>query len=292
MIVLLFLLFDQFLIDPLRHLVEAEQALQRWQFALLILDVLIVTVIGYWLNDHYDRKVDAINRPDRFLVRFRIAESQFSSWVFSLLAVGVIITIYLAIEADKLNWIWIYPLTIALLWRYAKNGKRWGIWGNILVSICIASIPLLFLLAEQSLITELRANHEDNYNRFILVLSLFTLLMFLLNLSREIVKDLQDMTGDAVARSTSIPLLVGIARTKTIIVFVLALSASVQWSLFFVLINSQIVFTYSVLVSILLLFTVVRLMKADTSAGFGRGSLMLKILMIFGLFELIFIPIA
>ena len=92
--------------------------------------------------------------------------------------------------------------------------------------------------------------------------------------------------------STSIPLLVGIVRTKTIIVFVLALSASVQWSLFFVLNNSQIVFAYSVLVSILLLITVVRLMKSDTSAGFGQGSLMLKILMIFGLFELIFIPIA
>ena len=291
MIILQFFVFDQFVIEPLRVLTGLDQSLERVHFVLLILDVLIVTVLGYWLNDFYDQRIDAVNKPDRFLVKYEVKSSQFFSWVLSLLLIGAGITLYLGFTVNKLQWVWLYPLIIALLWMYGLNGKQWGVVGNVLISACIAFIPLLIIIAEQSLISELRQVYPIVYDRLIKLLSLFTLLMLLLNISREIVKDIQDMSGDSLVRSKSIPLLAGANRAKIITIALLAFSASVQWCLFFFLDNSNIIFIYSTLVSLLLLIVAVSLVKSNDSRGFARGSLALKALMIFGLFELMFIPI-
>lgn len=291
MIVLLFFLFDHFILGPLRDLAEVDSALERWQFVMLIMDVLIVTIVGYWLNDFYDLKVDTVNRPNRFLVRYAITERRFFSWVFSLMLVGLTITIVLALKEQKLVWTALYPLTIVALWMYAKEGKKWGVYGNVLVSFCIACIPFLLIVAEGELISSLENKFADVYRKLTLLLLCFAALMFLFNLVREIVKDLQDMAGDVLVESKSIPITLGVKGSKISVVLILALSTSVQWCLFYFLGNSFSIFSYSIVITLLVALSVLIILKSTTSMGYAKASLMLKILMIVGLFELIFTPI-
>lgn len=291
MIVLLFLLFDHFIIHPLRDALGSESALDRWQFALLITDVLVVTIVGYWLNDFYDINVDSINRPNRFLVKYKISPGRFLSWVLALLSVGIAITVCLAFTENKLPWSVLFPFTVTAIWMYAKHGKKWGIYGNVLVSFCIACLPLLCMIAEMDLLVQLKETHPDLYQRFMFLMLCFTSLIFLLNLAREIVKDLEDMGGDLEVNAKSMPIRSGVKRSKTSVVLLLGLSAAVQWGLFFLFEHSSRIFFYSLVLSLLVVACGIMVLKSRSSSGYAKASLVLKLLMVFGLLELIFTPI-
>ena len=48
--------------------ISVGQAILSHSFGLLVLASLLVAAAGYIINDYYDVKIDAINRPDRLVV--------------------------------------------------------------------------------------------------------------------------------------------------------------------------------------------------------------------------------
>ena len=131
------------------------------------------------INDYYDRKIDAINEPQRPIPSGTIKPAE------ALAFVGVLVCGWLC-----LCWSWSSVLcfivagaSLAITATYITVGKRSGLPGNFLVSICVA-IP--FIYGSITVIGTVGLN-----------VLLFASMAFLSNTGREITKGIVDVKGDS-----------------------------------------------------------------------------------------------
>ncbi|MEZ4721490.1 MAG: UbiA family prenyltransferase [Flavobacteriales bacterium] len=202
--------------------------LSNAQFNFLVFDVLIVTLIGYWINDWYDREIDKINRPNRLLVRLDLQQNAFYLLILAMLCFGSALTLNIAVETDNLRYVWIFPISIVLLMVYAKWWKRSGFIGNVLVSVMIAILPGLILISELPSLHQLASISHEEFNNIIRAICTYAALMFFSNLSREIVKDNEDLKGDKLNGVRSLAVLIGPKNTRFITSSLLLLSIAVE----------------------------------------------------------------
>ncbi|OYV09372.1 MAG: 4-hydroxybenzoate octaprenyltransferase [Methanosaeta sp. NSP1] len=146
--------------------------MQPWDTGLIFLAVFLITGAGNAINDYYDREIDAINRPGRPLPSGRISPA--AAWRYSM-------ALFLADSA--------------LLFFYARNLKAMPLSGNICVAFLTGSTFLFggAAVGMQGLMT----------NQVPFFLS------FLVSMSREIAKDIEDMAGDLVGGARTLPILAG-----------------------------------------------------------------------------------
>jgi 4-hydroxybenzoate polyprenyltransferase len=183
-----------------------REALLDWRFGALVLAALLVAAAGYIINDYYDVKIDAINRPDRLVVG-RVVNRRKAMLAHMLLSgTGVLLAG------------WLHPVlglvtlgTALLLWGYSARFKRVALVGNASIATLTAALVLLPELQWQL------ARHEQHS-----VVWPYALAAFLLTMVREIVKDVEDMRGDAQHGCRTLPLVWGVARTKWVTGFFLA----------------------------------------------------------------------
>jgi geranylgeranylglycerol-phosphate geranylgeranyltransferase len=158
--------------------------------ALIFLTVFLVTGAGNAINDYYDREIDAINRPTRPIPSRRIsarAALYYSLVLFAAgcLFAGLVNQICLAVAA----------FNSLLLILYARNLKATPLAGNISVAFLTGSTFLFGGAATGA--AGLLANQVP------------FLLSFLVSMSREIAKDIEDMAGDRLGGARTLPILAG-----------------------------------------------------------------------------------
>jgi 4-hydroxybenzoate polyprenyltransferase len=170
------------------------------RFGLLVLAALLVAAGGYIINDYYDVKIDAINRPDRLVVGRLLGRRKAMLAHVVLSGVGVGLAVFSGAGKRQALLIGLVTLGAALLlWGYSARFKRVALVGNVSIGLLTAA---LVLLPELQLLTARNA------------VWLYALAAFLLTVVREIVKDLEDMRGDAQHDCRTLPLVWGVARSK------------------------------------------------------------------------------
>jgi geranylgeranylglycerol-phosphate geranylgeranyltransferase len=130
------------------------------------------------INDYYDRKIDAINEPQRPIPigAVKPVEALFFVGILSVIGFifsGLISPLCFAVAA----------FSLAVTATYITVGKRSGLPGNFLVSICVA-IP--FIYGSIASIGTVGLN-----------VLLFASMAFLSNTGREITKGIVDVKGDS-----------------------------------------------------------------------------------------------
>ncbi|GAB2707282.1 prenyltransferase [Hymenobacter frigidus] len=183
-----------------------RQSLLVPRFGLLVLAALLVAAAGYIINDYYDVKIDAINRPDRLVIGRVVNRRKAMLAHMVLSGAGVLLAG------------WLHPVlglvtlgTAALLWGYSARFKRVALVGNLSIATLTAALVLLPEL-------QLQLQRHDSHS----VVWPYALAAFLLTVVREIVKDVEDMHGDAQHGCRTLPLVWGVARTKWVAGFFLA----------------------------------------------------------------------
>jgi geranylgeranylglycerol-phosphate geranylgeranyltransferase len=132
---------------------------------------------GNAINDYFDIEIDRINRPTRPLPSGRISARAAYYYSLLLFIIGIIVSALINVYAFFLAL-----FNSFLLYTYAwRIKRRGGIGKNVVVSFLVAS-PFIFggLAVIGNLLSTL----------------LLSLLAFLVNMGREIVKDLEDFHGD------------------------------------------------------------------------------------------------
>lgn len=112
---------------------------------------------------------------------------------------------------------------------------------------------------------------------------------FLINLIREIIKDMEDIKGDSKLGVITFPQKFGFKAAKRIIIILILIFFSSIFSLYFIRIY-KIEFFIIVLITVIpiLLYIIKSLLKDDSIDNLKRMSLILKINMIFGLAAIYF----
>ena len=136
-----------------------------------------LTAASMTINDYYDREIDKINEPSRPIPSGTIKPKEALVFAAILTAVGFVaayLTSVFCLFAAMLAWM--------IFTVYTTVGKRSGLPGNFLVSMCVA-IPFIYgSLAITSMVS--------------LNVLFFVSMVFLSNTGREITKGIVDVQGD------------------------------------------------------------------------------------------------
>lgn len=164
----------------------------------------IAIASGYIINSFYDAEKDLINRPRKTLLD-RIVSQRFKlTTYFVLNFVSVIFASYVSFRAVVFFSSYIFGI-----WFYSHKLKRVTFLGN-LVSATLAIAPFFAIFVY--------------YKNFELVIFVHALFLFLIILIRELVKDLQNITGDLAQNYKTIAVVYGEQSSKLIITLFTLLS--------------------------------------------------------------------
>ena len=130
------------------------------------------------INDYYDRKIDAINEPQRPIPSGTVKPNEALAFVGVLSVVGFVFAGFVSFLCFV-----VAAAALAITATYITVGKRSGLPGNFLVSICVA-IPFIY--------GSITAIETVGLN-----VLLFASMAFLSNTGREITKGIVDVKGDS-----------------------------------------------------------------------------------------------
>lgn len=184
-----------------------------FDFFLSVLAVVLLTAGGNIINDYFDVKVDLINKPERVVigktVKRRVAMVLHQS--FNIVAMGI--SIYLCAKYDM--WIALaIPIIVAtLLWFYSPILKKKVFVGNLVVALCVSAVPIWAGIFEIPAImhhyVDIHHSPKNLSSTLWLIILTYALFAFLLSLSREAIKDLEDYKGDKEGKYHTMPIAKG-----------------------------------------------------------------------------------
>jgi 4-hydroxybenzoate polyprenyltransferase len=265
-----------------------------FEFVLFVFTTLLVTSSGYIINDIYDIETDRINKPDKRIIDVHLSLSAAWKIYFSMILTGALISFYLAVQRNDLFYWFIYPAAVFLLFGYSRWFKGIPYLGNILVSLFCAAVPGIFFLSEASVLKELKIRDLTSFLPLHNLLLAYVLFAFLTNLYREIVKDLQDETGDKLTNIQTAAVYFGKKNTKIMALFTALITSMVITFSF-----SQSIFSnipYLFILQILLIQTplsisIIKIIQAKDDKAFRNVGLWIKLIMINGLILITYITI-
>ncbi|MBR1368917.1 digeranylgeranylglyceryl phosphate synthase [Methanocalculus chunghsingensis] len=181
----------------------------------LFVTVLLITAAGNTINDAYDAAIDAINRPDRPIpsgeMTVRTAQ-QYSLLLFIGGIGAALFTNSICLSIAVFNTL--------ILFFYARSLKKAMLIGNIAVAYLSGSIFLF-------------GGALAGIEGLIITLPLVAITFFG-TVAREILKDAEDIDGDALGGATTFPMVAGLQRSVTVafgcaIIAVMASLIPVLW---------------------------------------------------------------
>lgn len=226
-IMLLMWLMEKMVAVPILGAAMYDEQLPAYLFYLLILAVVLIAAGGYAINDYFDVKIDAINRPDKQIVTKTLSKHTAMLAHQIMTGLGVVIGLVAAIVLKSWSLILIFFFVPGLLWFYSSAYKRQFIVGNLIVSFMVALMPMVIALAN---VAVLQQHYADILPYTTIVRDLyawlggFALFAFLCTWIREIIKDLQDQAGDRELECHTLPVKWGEKWTKVIVTVLILLT--------------------------------------------------------------------
>ncbi len=236
---------------------------------LLILSVISINGGGNIINDIYDLEIDRVNRPNRPLPSGAMTVSSARIYLIMLFGLGVLLSWLISVN----TFIIAGPISISVLIAYSARLKRMPLIGNLAVSFMLG---LAFIYVGSAF-----HNIGDTL--------VMAALAFGFTLIREIVKDLEDMQGDARDNAKTLPLLWGEKRTLNFVLFLMIAFAGLDLlPYFFGVYNHVYVWMVIFGINLPLIALAFSLWKHPDKKNYSKVQLFLKLDIFVGLAALYF----
>ena len=257
-------------------------------FVALMLATLLITAGGYVINDYFDRKIDTVNNPEEVIVGRSISLRHSMTIHLVLTAIGVLLGFYVAWAIDYFVLGILFLLGSGILWFYSTTYKRQVFLGNFIVALMTAMVPMIILLFELPLqyrkYGNLLASGDFGLSYLVLWVGCFSAFAFILTLAREIIKDAEDIRGDASFGRRTLPAVVGLPVSKAIVIALYVITALSLVLIYLFYLPDRITLIYiTAFLIIPLAVTVFLTLKAKDQKDFHVISILTKGIMISGL---------
>jgi 4-hydroxybenzoate polyprenyltransferase len=264
-------------------------SLNDWQYSLLVLATVLIAAAGYVINDILDQETDYDNNKGNVIVGKLISEKVAYNLYFVLNITGVGIGYYLASVIHKPSFAGAFIIISATLYMYATSLKQMLLIGNIVVALLLSFSVIIIGLFDL-----FPATYEGNQTEMGIMFSIlidYAIFAFIINLIREIVKDMEDVEGDYNTGMSTLPIAIGLGKTSKI-VGVLGIIATLilLWYINSNLMASKLY--YAVIYGLLfvvapMIFFVVKVWSAKTKEEFRFLSTVLKWIIFFGILSIL-----
>lgn len=263
-------------------------ALNDWQYLLLILATVMIAAGGYVINNIMDQTTDNYNKPKKVIVGKSISEARAYNIYFFVTVAGVGIGFYLSNVIAKPGFAAIFIIISATLYLYASSLKQLLLIGNIVVALLLAFSVIIIGIFD--LFPVINPENKNLMRGLFSILLDYALFAFVINLTREIVKDMEDIKGDYQMGMKTLPIVLGLKRTSKV-VFVLSLTALIMVGYYiknYFLPNDLHLATLYTLICIVspLIYFVIKIDHAKKKKDFHSLSTILKLIILFGLFSI------
>jgi 4-hydroxybenzoate polyprenyltransferase len=191
-----------------------ENILKPVHFILLSFSSVLIAAAGYIINDYFDLNIDRVNKPDKIVVEKMIKRRWAIIWHWILSGLGIILGFYLS---WKIKNIFIGPsnvLCVLLLWLYSTTFKKKLLIGNLLISFLTAWVIGVLYLCEFRIHRFVDPEYHGALSRIYKFAVLYASFAFIISLVREVVKDMEDMEGDARYGCRTMPVVWGLNAAK------------------------------------------------------------------------------
>ena len=270
----------------------------HFHFLLLMMASVFIAAAGYIINDYFDLQIDIVNKPEKVVVDKTVKRR----WAIMLHILFSIVGIILSGIVSYYSKKWVIVLgnigTVLLLWIYSTRFKKKLLIGNIVIAALTGWVILVVYFYAGATLINYKGwtMHLYPYDikRLFKLTVLYVGFAFVLSLIREVVKDLEDMYGDAQFNCQTMPIVLGVPATKVfvavwIVVCVLSLLV-VQlyaWQLGWWISSLYAIF----FIVVPLLWVLKNLFQASAAKDYHRLSIQLKVVMLAGILSMLFFKI-
>ena len=274
----------------LRHI---PLALNNWQYALLVFSTVLIAAAGYVINDIFDQDTDSINKPNKVIVGKSISENNAYSIYAALNITGVCIGFYLSNVIMKPSFATVFILIAATLYIYATSLKQMAVVGNIIVALVLSMSVIIIGVFDIYPATN-SANQPLMANLFSILVD-YAVFAFMINLIREMIKDIEDINGDDQQGMRTLPIIIGLTKSTKLIFalsFVPIIALLFYANKYFVGNGLFIATAYSfIFVLGPLFYCTIKIWSAKTKEDFHALSSLLKWILLFGILSIIIITL-
>ncbi len=240
-------------------------ATKEISFTIIIaaLSAAFVSSSGNVINDYFDVEIDKINRPDRVLPSGLLTKS--SAMIYYILL--VLLSLVFALFVNSTAFI-IALAAIISIFIYSLKFKSVPLAGNFIVA---------FFTGFTFIYGGVAVNNWEG--------GIFpAIFAFLINLMRELTKDIEDIKGDKAEGIRTFPIVFGIDKTKNIIIALsVLLIISTLFPFYLSIYNIEYLVLVLFTVDLLLVYLNKALLNAEKIEEFHRISSLMKLAMVLGL---------
>ena len=260
-----------------------DLALTDFNYILLVIATICIAAGGYVINNIMDQDTDEIAKPQNRVVGVSISETVAYNWYIGLTIVGVGIGFYLSNVIYKPTFASMFILVATLLYMYATSFKQIPVVGNVIVALMLSTSIIIIGLFD--ILPAIDIDNRFRMKEAFDVLMHYAIFAFIINLIREIVKDMEDMDGDYQSGINSLPIAIGVQKTKIVVGVLTVISIGIL--AYYVNSNlfelDYVVYYAMILIVGPLIYFGVKLLNAATKKEFHHLSLVLKIILFFGI---------
>lgn len=291
---LLFIILAQYLfrfciIIPLFELYDVSIALTDIQFFILSISTVLIAAGGYIINDYFDVKIDQVNKPETMIVDrlFRRQQAMVLHWVIT--GIGIIAGLYISFSIGRIHLAGFHILAATLLWFYSTNFKKTVLLGNIVVSLLTALVIVIVAVFEIWII-----NRPVEYTLPVMAVFAFVMIYggfaFLISMVREIIKDIEDVKGDAAHDCKTLPVIYGVKTAGRVVnifnISVIALAVIIMVKT--IRDQNWILSFYGLIVIIVpVIYSMFRISRAETRKSYTFLSALIKFIMLAGILSML-----
>lgn len=262
---------------------------------LLIVASVFIAAAGYIINDYFDLNIDLVNKPDKLVIEKTIKRRWAIVQHLVLSFVGIAISFYIDYRY-KTYWLGLSnTLCVFLLFGYSINLKKRLLLGNILISLLTAWVILVLFFCYYSSYQHWHDSylmrHDTYLSKFIALSVLYAGFAFIISLVREVIKDMEDMEGDAKYGCRTMPIVWGVPAAKvfTAVWLVVLIGALVVIQFYAMHLGWWWSVAYCVITIIApLVWILQKLYKAQLPKDYHQLSTAVKLVMLAGILSMIF----
>ncbi|RDI04644.1 geranylgeranylglycerol-phosphate geranylgeranyltransferase [Flavobacterium sp. AG291] len=235
---------------------------------LIVLASSLTIASGYIINNFYDAQKDLINRPKKSMLDRLVSQQTKLHVYFSMNLIVVLLAFWVSWRA-----VFFYSGFIFLIWFYSHKLKKYPLIGNLTAAF-LAVLPFFGILM-----------YFKNFYQVIFAHATF---LYLLILTRELIKDLENMKGDLVADYRTIPVMFGEKVSKVVIMALTILTIIPVYLLIDVYdVGYMDMYFYGGM--IVIIWFLFQLWKADSQKDYLLLHNILKVLIVAGIFSIVLI---
>ncbi len=292
---LLLIVFTQYvmrycIIQPMLVINNYKLQMSNLDFGMLVLSCVLIAAAGYIINDYFDTRIDAINKPNQVIIGIHVKRrvAMLYHTVFNVIAVAL--AIWVSYKVGNIRFSIIFLIATGTLWFYSTNFKKQVLVGNLLVAMLAAIIPLLVGVYEISLLNNTYKadllQYQFSFNYIAYFILSFSLFAFALTLIREIIKDTEDISGDKEYGAETLPIYIGVKPTKWIVsILIIVTMLGIAYIQYMQFMAKDMLSIYYILLTVQLglLAVLVLFWKANTKKGLHTISTIIKLIMLAGI---------